>query len=266
MDGGRSEKSWGFRKSSVDNPVYSKIPLDLGFPVRESTRRTGKRTPTGARKTGCHRAVFGPGGGTQVPGPRGESGLGMGREATELRSAGPTGDRRCGAEKCPIRRRRGTPTIPPEEDRAASSEDAGKPGQRERRRGADGAGQPADRGTDSGSGGRASGGSGRRALRQRRPTFGPADGVGAGPASGNRCGAVEATGRATGDRASTPGAEAGSPAVVVGAADSRRVRPVVPPGFGPGVVCRRQQGRVRPADWPKKGIARRIPSGNRRAM
>ncbi len=42
--------SWGSTESSGDNRVNSKIPLDLGFCVRQGMPRTGQRTPTGSGK------------------------------------------------------------------------------------------------------------------------------------------------------------------------------------------------------------------------
>lgn len=50
-NGGRTENFWGSWPASVDNPVDSKIPLDQGKRDVQSGRRTGKRTPTGARGT-----------------------------------------------------------------------------------------------------------------------------------------------------------------------------------------------------------------------
>ena len=250
-------------KNSVDNPGDSKIPLDLGFPVRESTPRTGKRTPTGARKTECRGAVFGPGIGAHGPGPRGESGSGRGVKPPRASKRRADGKPEVRGGEASGSRTEGYPNYPVGDGSGGVKRGHGKPGQRERRRGANGAGQPADRGTDSGSGGRASGGSGRRALRQRRQAFGSADGVGAGPSSGNRCGAERQRGRATG----RPGLDSGDGGRFAGRSTRGGRRAA---GFAR--ECRRVSARGRCVEGSragfarstgrKKGIARRVPRDN----
>jgi len=56
---GRRNKSWGFRRSSGDNPGDSEFPLDLGFLVRDSVSRTGQRTPTGTGRPSRQTNTFG---------------------------------------------------------------------------------------------------------------------------------------------------------------------------------------------------------------
>ena len=182
----------------------------------------------------------------------------MGREATELRSAGPTGNRRCGAEKCPGRDRRGTPTTPKDEDRAASSDDAGN---RVSVNGAEGPTGPGNRQTGAPS-----------------PAAEPARAVEAvGGLSGN---GGRPSGRSTGSGRGRHRATDGAP-------KRRRSRVTGRPGLDSGdggrFAGRGSRGgtwcRVRPgagaegsragfarSTGRKTGIARRIPSGNRRAM
>jgi hypothetical protein len=49
--GGHVKNFWGLSRKSADNPVTSKIPLDLGSCGGASYPSTGKRTPTGTRGT-----------------------------------------------------------------------------------------------------------------------------------------------------------------------------------------------------------------------
>ena len=82
----------------MDNRVNWKIPLDLGFRVREGVRRTGQRTPTGSGKRVLGKPSSEVGTGKTDHRPRGESGFGTGREATRpgvtgLRFAGGHGHR-----------------------------------------------------------------------------------------------------------------------------------------------------------------------------
>ncbi len=106
----------------MERPVYSEIPLDLGFPARHSRRRTERRTPTGTdqRTSAVHLRV---GDEDNGDGARGGSGLGRGREAatsgTDPRATGGTGETMSAGTF------RGTPTTSVREGRRASDVDTG---------------------------------------------------------------------------------------------------------------------------------------------
>lgn len=106
----------------MERPVYSEIPLDLGFPARHSHRRTERRTPTGTdqRTSAVHLRV---GDEDNGDGARGGSGPGRGREATtsgtDPRATGGTGETESAGTF------RGTPTTSVREGRQASGVDTG---------------------------------------------------------------------------------------------------------------------------------------------
>lgn len=109
--GGRTTKTWGLPKTSGDNPGDSKIPLDLGFLLREGMPRTGQRTPTGAetpavRRTppGDPRAAAGSAHETEAGSDGARNHLALGTEST--------GNRRPRAQGIPGQIRRSTPTAP----------------------------------------------------------------------------------------------------------------------------------------------------------
>ena len=239
-------------KSSGDNPGDSKIPLDLVFRVRESTPRTGERTQTGAGKPGHPSPIFGSEEGGHGSGSRGESGFGRGMKphASRLRATGRPG----GAEL------RGTgptageaPQLPHSEaTRAAHSEGTGNRVSVNGVVGPNGAGRPADRGHQ---------------LRQRGPLR-RATGSGVSGNGGRFAGRRGRGGTVIGQPmwrrggngagfARTPGLDSGDG----GRFADRRGRGGTSAEIRLGGRAGRQQGRVRPVDWPKKGIARRVPSG-----
>ena len=152
-------------------------------------------------------------------------------------------------EKCPGRDRRGTPTTPSGEVRAASSDDAGNrvsvngvegpTGPGNRQTGAPSPAAEAARAAEavgglSGSGGRPSGRSTRSGRGRHRATDGAPRGDGAGQPA---------------DRASTPGTEVGSPAEVHGAVRGAGfARDRVPKAAGPGSLGRLAGKRASPAE------------------
>ena len=87
--GGRRCGTWGERRSSVDNPVSSKIPLDLDFCTVFTDIRSGERTQTGAMRAGFGLRV-----GVRSSSSTGRSGAGTGNSVHRPPQTGSTGNRR----------------------------------------------------------------------------------------------------------------------------------------------------------------------------
>ena len=246
-------KSWGFDESSGDNPGDSKIPLDLGFRVRECSHSYRRAHANRGREIGSIETDLRVGRRAITSTVHEARAAPDGARSHMLRRTESPGNRRPRAARFPGRVERSTPTARPRRGSGGVQCDGtvyrvsvnGVEG-------SNGAGRPADRAptpaTGSASAGNRVGDSGNGAR------FG-GNRVGAAPSSGNRRGAAEATEPGSPGR---PGLDSGDGGRCDRPPTSGRLRATGSPGMD---VSNGSRVGFDPIDWPKTGIARRDPLG-----